>query len=787
MARQSMTLDLAVDEVEDLLPDTAYMVPVEGGIRVTVYARDGGLPELGCGERVEVPVALTPPDRYRDPGAFAYADYLLGQGIAARGSVAVGKVKVLAGQDPPAARDPLIAKGAMNGAPGLLPGSGTISCRLAAAQAWASGRLAGYAGSAANRRLPVAFRLTQADALMLDAMLFGDRTGLTHTLRTSFERTGSFHLFVVSGLHIALLAGALYWLLRRLRAPEWLATVGTLVGTAAYAALTGFGQPAQRALGMTAIYLVARLLSRERDSLNALGAAALGMLVWSPSSLFEASFQMTALVIVAIGGIAIPLGERSFLRYARVARTVYVHPRRHGDARESELRLGLEMWGDGLAEVLGGWARTLPARGFRVVLWALELGLIAVVAELVMVLPMALYFHRAAVFALPANMVVIPVIVVLAPAAIGTFVGSLLSPWVAVVPGAVTAALLHGVGWMVRWLAHLQAADVRVPGPALPVTLAAVAGWVGCCWLVRRSRAGMWVTVAALPLIAAMVLWPEPATVHAGELEVTAIDVGQGDSLLAVGPEGRTMLIDAGGPVGRGAAEVVANFDVGEEVVSPYLWSRRVRRLDVVVLSHAHTDHMGGMPAVLENFRPRELWVGAEPSSKLYGALIAQARSLGIVVRHFHAGDEVAWGGVRVSVLAPAVGYQNVGAPKNDDSLVLAMQYGKASVLLEGDAERPSEDAMVAAGRVHAVTLLKVGHHGSRTSTNPEFLEAAAPRAAVVSVGRRNTFGHPRGEVIARLAARGTTLARTDEFGLTTFLLTPDGGLRTVLGQGDLP
>ncbi len=157
-------------------------------------------------------------------------------------------------------------------------------------------------------------------------------------------------------------------------------------------------------------------------------------------------------------------------------------------------------------------------------------------------------------------------------------------------------------------------------------------------------------------------------------------------------------------------------------------------------------------------------------------ALLAQARSLGIVVRHFHAGDEVAWGGVRVSVLAPAAGYQNAGAPKNDDSLVLAMQYGKASVLLEGDAERPSEDAMLAAGRVHAVTLLKVGHHGSRTSTNPEFLEAAAPVAAVVSVGKRNTFGHPRGEVIARLAARGTTLARTDEFGLTTFLLTPDGG-----------
>ncbi len=255
---QSITLDLAVEEVEDLLPDTAYMVPVEGGIRVTVYLKGAEQMNLGCGDRVEVPVALTPPDRYRDPGAFAYADYLLGQGIAARGNVAAAKVKVLGSSE------------------------ATLPCRLAAAQAWASGRLAGYAGSAQNRRLPPFLRLTQADALMLDAMLFGDRTGLTHTLRTGFERTGSFHLFVVSGLHIALLAGALYWLLRRARAPDWLATAGTLVGTAAYAALTGFGQPAQRALGMTAIYLLARLLSRDRDSLNALGAAALAMLVWSP-------------------------------------------------------------------------------------------------------------------------------------------------------------------------------------------------------------------------------------------------------------------------------------------------------------------------------------------------------------------------------------------------------------------------------------------------------------------------------------------------------------------------
>ena len=248
------------------------------------------------------------------------------------------------------------------------------------------------------------------------------------------------------------------------------------------------------------------------------------------------------------------------------------------------------------------------------------------------------------------------------------------------------------------------------------------------------------------------------------------------------------MLIDAGGPVGRnGPAEIVSSFDVGEEVISPYLWSRRIRRLDVVVLSHAHTDHMGGMPAILENFRPRELWVGIDPHSQLYSALLADAARLGIVVRHLHADDRMRWGEIDISVLAPAASYANSNAPNNDDSLVLEMQLGKASALLEGDAETPSEQAMLAAGLVHPVTLLKVAHHGSRTSTTQAFLDAAAPEDAVISVGRRNTFGHPRPEIVGRLAASHTHLFRTDEFGLTTFLLTPDGGIREVVDEAALP
>ncbi len=759
---RSLSLDLALDAIEDVTPDRSVMVPIEGGVRVRVYG--AGALNLRCGDRIELPLRLRPPQRFQDPGAFQYADYLLTQGIAAESSAQAGMI-VVRGSSP-----------------------STLRCRLASAQSWASARLPGFVDSAANRRLPAPLRLHQDDAQMLNAMLFGDRTGLSHALRTGFERTGSFHLFVVSGLHVALLAAGVFWVLGRLRLPAWVATLFTLAATAGYTALTGFGQPAQRALTMTAVYLLSRLLSRNSDPLNALGAAVLALLVWAPASLFDASFQMTALAIIAIAGIAIPLGEYTFLRYAGVARDVFHPPRTHFEPREMQLRTMLELWGDAVAALLGPWARRLPANLFRALLWAGELALIGLVAELVMVLPMALYFHRAAVFALPANMIVIPVISILAPAAIATFVCALLSPWLAVVPAAVTAALLHAITFTIRRISHLALADYRVPGPVWWIAPVAVLAWLACCWLVRRGRWGALATAALLPAIAAVVLWPEPVVRTPAALEVTALDVGQGDSLLAINPEGQTMLIDAGGPVGRhGPAEVVSSFDLGEEVVSPYLWSRRIRRVDIVVLSHAHTDHMGGMPAVLENFRPRELWVGIDPASQLYRSLLAEAASLGITVRHLHAGDQTRWGSIDISVLAPAATYSNPGAPKNDDSLVLAMQCGKATALFAGDAEVPSEKTMLAAGLVHPVTLLKVAHHGSRTSSTQAFLDAARPEDAVISVGRRNTFGHPRPEVIERLAAEHAHLFRTDEFGLTTFLLTPDGGIREVVGDTPLP
>jgi competence protein ComEC len=292
--RSALAIDLVVDAVEEITPEVSRMVPLSGGIRVTLPG-DSASPTFRCGDAVEATLRLRTPERYRDPGAWQYADYLAAQGIGATATLPATHLLKTTNDHR----------------------AGTLRCGLFAAQRWASGRLMAYVDSRANAQLPKALRLSADDAGMLNAMLFGDRDRLSHALRLGFERTGSFHLFVVSGMHVALLAGAFFYLCRRLRLPQVSATSCTILITALYALLTGFGAPVQRALLMSSIFLIARLLNRDRSVMNSLGAAALAVLVLSPSALFEASFQMTFLVIVAIGGIAIPLGEWSFLPYAR--------------------------------------------------------------------------------------------------------------------------------------------------------------------------------------------------------------------------------------------------------------------------------------------------------------------------------------------------------------------------------------------------------------------------------------------------------------------------------------
>jgi len=250
-----------------------------------------------------------------------------------------------------------------------------------------------------------------------------------------------------------------------------------------------------------------------------------------------------------------------------------------------------------------------------------------------------------------------------------------------------------------------------------------------------------------------------------GVLEVTVIDVGQGDSILVVSPDGTTMLIDGGGSVGP----VRSEFDFGEDVVSPYLWWRGLEHLDAVVLTHAHSDHIGGLARIVQNFHPRELWLGIDPETTALDHLLAVAAANHVEVKKHTAGESFNWHGTTIRVLSPPPDWVPKAQPRNDDSLAMLVSYRNTSVLLAGDVEKRMEKYI--AGESPAADVLKVAHHGSATSTTEELLRAVHPRFAVISVGWHNSFGHPREEVLNRLQTDHVRTYRTDMLGLTSFFL----------------
>ncbi|HUX28483.1 MAG TPA: ComEC/Rec2 family competence protein [Terracidiphilus sp.] len=754
----SQRIDLHVASLETVSDAEDAQTPIPGGVRLTVRWPHGAASQAAaqpfhCGDRIRATVRLLQPEVYHDPSVWSREDYLLGQGITSTASVNIEQVDRLAG-----------SASAVT----------FLACRISGLQHATTARL--MALPVAMRRLPAPLRLTQDDASMLAAMVAGDRTFLTHSLRTGFERTGSFHMLVVSGFHLAIVAAFIFWITRRLRMPRVPATFVTIAASFAYALFTGFATPVERSLWMITLYLLGRLVYRERSPLNTIGFASLCLLAVSPRSLFDAGLQMTLLAVVAIAGIAAPLLQGTvhpYLNATHDLRLIAIDAKL--PPRLAQFRNLLRM---AAAHMNDAGHRRIAWRIFpwtvRFCLRLVELLVVSCVVELAMTLPMAVYFHRITIFALPVNLLILPLLAILMPAALITIL--LLVTWTAaaVVPAMAVALVLHFSVGLVHLFGSLAFGDFRIPTPLLwqsavfcallaaAVVLAHLSVTTSSHWQRRLA----W---AALLLASIAAVAPRPIQHPANALLVEAIDVGQGDSLLLITPGGKTLLVDGGG-FGGGPHQAPQDYDIGEEVVSPALWARGIRHLDAVALSHTHSDHMGGLPAVLRNFHPDELWVGNNPRFGAYNDLLDEAASLHVRVRSLRASEAFSFGRTQVGVLAPFANYQPGPTPSNNDSLVLRVAYGATSVLLEGDAEAPIEDAMLAEPGLQS-TLLKVGHHGSITSTRPEFLARVAPQWAVISCGLRNRYGHPRQEVLDELQSDRVGTFRTDIDGASCFLL----------------
>jgi competence protein ComEC len=749
LREQQLSVQLAVRSVD------AHAVT--GGVRVAVYApMNVDIAPLRCGDRMTVDTELKQPQLYRDPGVWNGRAWLLGQGVSVLAAAGAMEIPL-----------PVHAK------------HGSLGCWIDALQVRASEQLVSLGAGPDAAWMPSWLRLTERDAGMLTAMVTGDRSYLERGERLGFERTGAFHVLVVSGLHVGLIAALLLAGTKKLGCSRgWSAFITALLA-AVYAVFTGFGAPVQRALAMVLLYLAARALYRGRDAMHALGVAALCLLAWEPSALFEAGLQMTILTVVATVGLVAPMAERSFRPYLVATRQLSIVAI---DAalppRLAQFRVMMRLAAENLRPCVPGrlQKRTQTAVAFAVHMFlrGVELLVMSVTVEVVMALPMALYFHRVTVLALPVNLLLIPGLGILLPVAVmtaatawcGTAIGL---PHLAAIPGALLAVLMHLASGIVQFFSHVEAGDVRVATPSLAhIFLVLLA--LGCSiWALRRHRTLALGSATACTVAIAMLLWPNGVAARPRVLEIGALDVGQGDALLVITPEGKTLMVDCGGPTG-GDMTQHGNFEIGEDVVSPVLWSRGVSRLDAVVLSHAHSDHMGGMFAVLGNFHPQELWVGNNPATREYTALLAEAEHLHIAVHRFHAGDAFNYGGMEVRVLAPASDYLPGPTAKNDDSLVLRVAYRRTSALLEGDAEAASEGSMAKLPSIHA-DLLKVGHHGSKTSTTQVFLRAVSPHYAVVSVGLHNLYHHPRFETLEHLEEAGVRTYRTDLDGMSTFYL----------------
>jgi competence protein ComEC len=538
------------------------------------------------------------------------------------------------------------------------------------------------------------------------AMVLGDKTGLDDETAEAFRIAGTYHVLALSGTQVALVALLLAVPLAWLRVP--LAWRALIVSSVvgAYAVFVGGDTPVVRAAVMAAVFFCGRAVDLDGDVANLLGLAGGLLLSFRPSAIGDPGFQLS---------------------------------------------FGATL---GLVLLSGPLLQGVPRLPFRA-----DVALATSVAAQLALAPLLLrLFHRLAPAALLLNLAAVPLSSAVLVAGLATIVVAPLGEtvvaragdiaWIASHALIASGKVVEGVPWL----------DRRFPTP-LPT---AVVGYLLALALLATGRHRRLASAATAAGLAAL-LFGRPVREMDGRLALEVVDVGQGDCLVVHSPLGHVWLVDAGGSFER-------PFDFGETVVGPHLWDLGVTKIDRLLLTHAHPDHVGGAPFLVRNFRVGDVWEGPAPAQDpVYTSLNQQLQSLGASRRSVVLGVAGVWDGVSFEVLNPPAPGIPPLRTRNDDSLVVRLRWGDVQFLLTGDIEGTAERHLQAV----PASVLKVPHHGSRTSSTVGLLRSVSPRVAIVSVGYHSTFGHPHPEVVERYLRAGIQLFRTDRDG--TVAVSTDG------------
>lgn len=554
-------------------------------------------------------------------------------------------------------------------------------------------------------------------APVVRALLIADTRQLPFEVRDRFSRAGLVHILSISGLHVAIVSGAVLLALQLARVRRGLARWLAVGITGAYVLAIGAPPPALRSGTMLAAQASAWALQRPVSPWATLALGALVPLLVNPRTVLDLGYQLSVAGFAAVtaGGIW--------------ARRV-------------------------LPDDLSGWRRSLASDV-----------LISTVASFASAPLVAWHFARVSVIAPVANVIAAPVVAVMQPALFFALVLAPLGP-----PARVAA---DGAAVLVRALDLVADAASRVPGasvivaPSLAVTI--VAGVATLCALAAaaaRRRRPAW-CVGAIAGVA-LIAWQPFAPARAGGMEIHMLDVGQGDAIAVRTPRGRWIVVDAGG--GR------ASGSVGRRVVVPYL-RRLGGDIQLFVMSHPHDDHVGGAAALIAMLAPSEVrdagFAGTTPS---YREALVAARDARAGWAHARPGDSLTVDGVVVTFFAPDSAWTASLADPNLASVVFRVRFGRVRALFTGDAEAREEEWLLAADSAALrADILKVAHHGSATSSTPRFLDVVHPRVALISVGAGNRYRHPSPDVLDALESRGAVVARTDELGTVVVRTDPRG------------